>query len=210
MILQTEADAQSFVRELCSDDAFENLRMFIAKLSTANDSQNLIARATLGIVWRRHVADSAQLLRYVSRETLPLLDLGSGAGFPGVVLAIMRPQLPVVLVESRKLRIQWLSEIIELTSARNCTLEGCDVRKVTSRDAQTITGRAFAPLARTISLAARFSTSETDWVLPKGKTARQEVTELPEPLRAMFHVEQSLTDPDAGILVGTGKVEIPK
>ena len=81
------------------------------------------------------------------------------------------------------------------------------MRKVKSVAVGTITARAFAPLSKLLLLAARFSTTETRWILPKGRSAMQEIAGLPESLRAKFHVEQSVTDPDAGIIVGSGQVE---
>lgn len=210
MTIASESDAKDYVRSLCSADAFGRLEKFVDWLGEENEVQNLVAKATLPIVWRRHIADSAQILEHVSRETLPLLDLGSGAGLPGVILAVMRPELPVTLVESRALRIRWLAAIIERACLTNCTLEGRDLRNVTSFAARTVTARAFAPLNKVLQLAARFSTSETRWVLPKGRSARQEVEGLPQPLRTKFHVEQSVTDPDAGIIVGTGQMELAK
>ena len=210
MIVGSEPEAKHYVRELCSQAAFDKLEIMVSRLEKANERQNLVSKPSLAVVWQRHIADSAQLLNYVSRETLPLVDLGSGAGFPGLVLAIMRPELPVLLVESRGLRLNWLAEIIELNGIRNCTIEGMDVANVETFAARTITARAFAPLPKILTMSARFSTAATDWVLPKGRSARQEVAELPEALRVMFHVEPSVTDRDAGIVVGKGKMEPPK
>ena len=210
MTIASEVEAKAYVRELCSHTAFGRLEAFVAQLKRANEKQNLISKPTLELIWQRHIADSAQVLRYVSRETSPLLDLGTGAGFPGLILAIMRPDLDIILVESRALRISWLAEIIGLTHATNCRIEGVDLSKVPSFAAGTITARAFAPLAKLLELSVRFSTSETGWVLPKGRSARQEVAELPVWLREKFHVEQSVTDPDAGIIVGKGRMERPK
>ena len=67
-----------------------------------------------------------------------------------------------------------------------------------------ISARAFAPLDRLLSLSHRFSTEKTVWLLPKGKNAVRELRSLSPKRQKMFHVEHSLTDPDAGILVGIG------
>jgi 16S rRNA (guanine527-N7)-methyltransferase len=67
-----------------------------------------------------------------------------------------------------------------------------------------ITARAFAPLGKLLALSARFSTRDTAWLLPKGRSAAQELSEQPPAVRAMFHVEQSQTDREGGILVGRG------
>lgn len=74
--------------------------------------------------------------------------------------------------------------------------------------AHVISARAFAPIKRLVSLSGRFSTTDTRWVLPKGRSAIQELASLPDELKASFHVEQSKTDPEAGIIVGNGHVRL--
>ncbi|WP_233998096.1 16S rRNA (guanine(527)-N(7))-methyltransferase RsmG [Erythrobacter sp. QSSC1-22B] len=182
---------------------------FTASLIGENGVQNLIAKPTEATVWQRHLADSAQLLDHVPRETAGLwLDLGAGAGFPGIVVAIMRPEWTVRLVESRNRRIEWLRSITAQLRLTNCQIDGERLELLDSFEAAVISARAFAPMPKLLDLSARFSTSDTIWLLPKGRSAAQEVESLPRPLRAMFHVEQSDTDDSAGIVVGTGKVEL--
>lgn len=130
------------------------------------------------------------------------MDLGSGAGFPGLVLAAMRPDTEVRLVESRRLRIEWLMHCVASLGLRRCSVEGTRLELLPDMRAGIITARAFAPLPKLIDLARRFSTTDTLWLLPKGRKAAQEVAELPKTLRPMFHVEPSVTDPEAGIVVG--------
>jgi|TARA_R100000655_G_scaffold30705_1_gene61699 16S rRNA (guanine527-N7)-methyltransferase len=117
----------------------------------------------------------------------------------------MRPDLEVILVESRKRRVDWLERAREGLALENCRVAGCRLEDVERFDAGTISARAFAPLDRLLDLAGRFSTKTTDWVLPKGRSAAQEVQGLPKNRRKMFHVEQSRTDPDAGVVVGRGQ-----
>jgi 16S rRNA (guanine527-N7)-methyltransferase len=156
------------------------------------------------MIWQRHFADSLQLLDRVSRETAPWLDLGSGAGIPGLVLSCARPELPVCLVESRKRRVEWLIRAAAALGLDNCRVIGARLENVESFPAGVITARAFAPLGKLLQLSARFSTRETVWLLPKGRSAAQEWSEQPPGLREMFHVEQSRTDPEGGILIGQG------
>ena len=202
-----EAGARAFVAQWADAEAIERLERLLACLAEENVRQNLVAAATLPVAWQRHIADSAQLLSHVPRETLaggvdPLLDLGSGAGFPGLVLAILRPQDEVVLVESRRKRIDWLARMIEELGLANCRVEGRRLELVETVPAGIITARAFAPLAQLLELSARFSTERTLYLLPKGRSAPQELAEMPKWIRRTFHVEQSATDPYAGIVVG--------
>ena len=197
-----EHDARAFVAARCDDAAMARLERFVAALREENERQNLVARPTLDSVWQRHIADSAQLLDHVPRETPLWLDLGSGAGMPGLIVAAMRPEWPVVLVESRRKRIDWLAHMTSEMGLDRCRVEGSRLELVKSVPAGVISARAFAPLDRILSLSARFSTADTLWLLPKGRSAAQELQELPKRQSALFHVEQSQTDADAGIIVG--------
>ena len=197
-----EDEARAFVSARCDDAAMARLERFVAALREENERQNLVARPTLDSVWQRHIADSAQLLDHVPRETPLWLDLGSGAGMPGLIVAAMRPEWPVVLVESRRKRIDWLAHMASEMGLDRCRVEGSRLELVKSVPAGVISARAFAPLDRILSLSARFSTADTLWLLPKGRSAAQELQELPKRQSALFHVEQSQTDADAGIIVG--------
>lgn len=205
MIVKDEAAARDWFASLPEwnatvRDRLENLG---ALLTAENEVQNLVSDASLKELWVRHFADSAQLLRYVPRETSsPWLDLGTGAGFPGLVIASLRPDCEVVMVESRSRRIDWLKRVCDSLEIGNATVAGTRVELLPDRKYQAISARAFAPLSKLLDLSARFSTRETVWLLPKGRSARQELDQLTGWNHA-FHVEQSLTDADAGVIVGT-------
>lgn len=207
MILSSEQAARTWLKTLpeCSKEAAERLEDLVALLTAENDVQNLVSDASLKDLWVRHYADSAQLLQYVSRETAGTwLDLGTGAGFPGLVIAILRPEWRVEMVESRNRRIDWLNRVCETLGLSNATVRGDRLEFVETHSVAAISARAFAPLPKLLDLAARFSTGETIWLLPKGRSARQELQEL-KGWNHMFHVEQSLTDSESGVIVGTLK-----
>nr|WP_202386802.1 16S rRNA (guanine(527)-N(7))-methyltransferase RsmG [Qipengyuania algicida] len=184
------------------------LDRFAEALAEENRHQNLVSSASLEHIWQRHFADSAQLLDFVPLSEPEWIDLGSGAGFPGLVIACMRPEFNVTLVESRKKRIIWLENMVQSLGLVRARVVGSTLQSVSGFRADVISARAFAPLPKLIDLSARFSTSDTIWVLPKGQSAAQEWQELPRRLQQMFHVKQSQTDASAGILVGSGKAEI--
>jgi 16S rRNA (guanine527-N7)-methyltransferase len=200
-----EADALAWLRGLpeCDDAAMARLERLVELLVAENTRQNLVSQASLDQIWRRHIVDSAQLLRHVPRETsAPWLDLGTGAGFPGLVVAALRPECEVIMVESRARRIAWLEHArteLQLGCAR---VSGCRLEALPSQAMRVISARAFAPLGALLDLSARFSTSDTIWLLPKGRSAQQELQSLTG-WTHMFHVEQSLTDGEAGIITGT-------
>ena len=189
----------------------ERLDLLVAALRSENRRQNLVSAASLDHVWQRHIADSAQLLDHVPRGTggRLWLDLGSGAGFPGLVVAAMRPEQPMVLVESRTRRIGWLEAMIERLGLTQCSVAGMRLEALEGPPARVISARAFAPLDKLLRLSARFSTGDTCWLLPKGRSAALELQAIAGKWQGLFHVEQSVTDPEAAILVGFGTVKGP-
>lgn len=202
-MIRSEEEARAFTASLCDEAAMARLDQLTSLLIAENAQQNLIARGTIDSLWQRHIADSAQLLSYVSRETSgPWLDLGTGAGFPGLVVAAMRPEWTVHLIESRKRRVEWLERARDAMGLGRCVVEGDRLENVPTLSAGIISARAFAPMPRLIELAERFSTKQTVWLLPKGRSATQDLQSLSKNRRAMFHVKQSLTDADAGIIIG--------
>lgn len=204
-MIRDEAEAHAWLEQLpeWNAEAAERLGLLARMLSAENALQNLVSAASLSEVWRRHIADSAQLLAQVPRETAaPWLDLGTGAGFPGLVIAALRPECEVVMVESRARRIEWLEGARIALGLDRAKIFGARLELVPTRQFRVISARAFAPLPRLLEISARFSTADTLWLLPKGRSARQELAELTG-WAQMFHVEQSLTDPEAGIIAGT-------
>ncbi|MCX7284660.1 MAG: 16S rRNA (guanine(527)-N(7))-methyltransferase RsmG [Novosphingobium sp.] len=193
-MLVGEEEAQDWLRNTLGVDepGMARLSQLVDLLLEENQRQNLVARGTLPHVWVRHIVDSAQLL-HVSRETPGhWLDLGTGAGFPGLVVAAIQKDRPVTLVDSRRLRTEWLervANVLGLTSVRVIQSRVEDLQI----DAQAvISARAFAPLEKLLTLSARFSTPDTIWLLPKGASAAQELQMLPESWNHLFHVEHSL------------------
>ncbi len=196
--LQSEFDVSS--------ETWEKLELFLDLLRDEMTRQNLISRASADHIWTRHVVDSAQLLKFIPSDNQgqTWLDLGTGAGFPGMVIAILTGY-QMRMVESRTRRVDFLSHAIDrLDIGGHARVLGSRLEKIDSFPADFISARAFAPLDRLIALSHRFSTEKTLWLLPKGKNAVRELKDLPPKWRKLFHVEQSLTDPDAGILVGRG------
>lgn len=206
-MIHTEEEARAYVAGLTDNAGMARLESFAGMVLEENQHQNLIAKATEPLIWQRHIADSAQLLENVSRETLggnatgPWLDLGSGPGFPGLVIAVLCPNMPVVLVESRARRVEFLNRAIDALGLAKCRVEGQRLERLTPFAARAISARAFAPLPKLLQLSAPFSTRATAYVLPKGRSAAQELESLKPSIRAMFHVKHSLTDPEAGIIV---------
>ena len=208
MTLESEEEARVFCAGLTDAVGMARLERLAVMLTEENARQNLIAKSSEEAIWLRHFADSAQLLAHVPRETTPWLDLGTGAGLPGLVVAAMRPEVDCILVESRKKRVDWLDRAVADLGLSKCRVEGKRLEHVESFEAAVISARAFASLVKLLALSARFSTQRTVWLLPKGRSAVQELSSLSERTGSMFHVEQSRTSSEGGILVGQGTPEL--
>lgn len=205
----TEADARHWLEEnfTVSRETEEKLEAFIAFLKREAESQNLISASTLDHIWDRHIVDSAQLLRFCPEGPQTWIDLGSGAGFPGLVVALLSSHR-VTLVESRGRRIEYLQRAIALLDLESqVTVAGMPLERVETAPYSVISARAFAPLDKLFDLAARFSTNKTLWLLPKGRNAVKEWEGVKSVWKGEFRIESSVTDAEAGILVGflTGK-----
>jgi 16S rRNA (guanine527-N7)-methyltransferase len=210
----TEEEAQAWLKSefTVPRETWDKLEAFVAFVREEMGHQNLISKASAEQIWMRHIVDSAQLLKLVSGDDgLPVsqktwLDLGTGAGFPGIVIAIMSND-HVQMVESRNKRIEFLMRAVEMLDIGDqSTVLGSRLEVISSFPVDVISARAFAPLDKLLAISLRFSTEKTVWLLPKGKNAVRELQALPEKWQKMFHVEQSLTDTDAKILVGRGKI----
>ncbi len=205
--LDSEEAARGWIRETFAPtrDTWTKLDRFVDMLVAENAQQNLIAASTIPTIWVRHIADSAQLLALDTGGEGLWVDLGSGPGLPGLVVAILSAR-PMLLVESRKRRCDFLRAVATELDLSHVEVAEAPLERVETRSAATISARAFAPLDRLIDLSARFSTESTHWLLPKGRNAVKELALLPEPWQRMFHVEQSRTDAESQILVGRGKI----
>ncbi len=206
-LISGEEEARAYVERWASDDAMSKLDRYAAMLLQENGKQNLISKPSEASLWERHIADSAQLLEHVPRETYasaapgPWLDLGTGPGLPGLVIAILCPTIPVVLVESRARRVEFLQSCVTELGLDNCEVIGQRLERTNPFESWVISARAFAPLEKLLRLSAPFSTKQTRYLLPKGRSAAHELEGTKRSIRKMFHVKQSLTDADAGIIV---------
>lgn len=135
---------------------------------------NLVGRDTIADLWRRHFLDSAQLRPFVPEGAQSLIDLGAGAGFPGLVLAILGvPDVELVEADSRK--AAFLREAARVTEA-NVTLCPCRIAAVPEHAVGVITARALAPLDRLLDLARRFLGPDTLCLFLKGERVAEELT----------------------------------
>jgi len=193
-------DIQELLGRDVSRETLERIEQFVALLRAENDRQNLIAKSTLEVLWKRHIADAAQLVP-LAPERDSWLDIGSGAGLPGMVVAILTGA-PMILVEPRRLRANFLLRVLDsLAMHSTVSVIQSKVERVRHSPVDVITARAVASIDRLFNLAGHLSHTGTIWILPKGRSAKSELDEARQTWQGDFRLEPSRTDPDAQILV---------
>ena len=198
----TEEGARDWIRARWGVSRETLLARLVNAVRAESANQNLIAPSTADSIWVRHVADSAQLLDLAADRAGPWLDIGTGAGFPGMVVACLR-DAPITLCEPRRRRVEFLQRLTtDLGLNGHVTVEPARVERLAGRFA-IVSARAVAALDALFAAAAPVSDRGTLWLLPKGRSAREEVEAARKTWHGSFHVEQSITDPESRIVVAS-------
>ena len=184
-----------------SRETSEKLAAYVEMLRAESARQNLISASTLDRIWERHILDSSQLVQFEPRPGSSWVDIGAGAGLPGIVVACL-VEGPITLVEPRRLRADFLQNVVEQLGL-NAKVIPSKVERVSGRF-DMITARAVASLSRLLELSQHLSTRNTVWALPKGRSAQSELVDARRAWQGTFHVKQSVTDAESYIVIGTG------
>lgn len=199
--------ALDFARDLgVARETVSRLSTYVDLLWERNQQLNLVAASTLPQVWHRHILDSAQLAAHIPPEARTLVDLGSGAGFPGMVLAIMladRPGLKVHLVESIGKKCRFLEEVAAATGTP-AEVHCCRTEALAGLKADVVTARAVAPLDRLLGMAFPFFRDGTIGLFLKGKSLPAELTLAAKSWKLDSTPIPSRSDPSGKLLRVTG------
>ena len=183
--------------------AHNNLESFVTILEKWNPAINLVAPASLSSVWTRHVADSAQLFQLCPPTARRWVDIGSGGGFPGIVVAILaaesRPYLKVTLVEADQRKAVFLRTVSRETSL-DITVIAERIERVERLNADVVSARALAPLAQLCSYADRHLSVGGTALFMKGARAVEEIDDARQAWQFKLTAHSSTTDPAAAIL----------
>ena len=186
-----------------SRETMTALETYVALLAKWQKAINLVSAASLPDVWRRHLLDSAQLLPLLAPAAAHdggITDLGSGAGFPGLVLAILSGR-PTHLVESDQRKAAFLLEVARATGcAGRVTVHAARVEALTPWTAGTITARALADLDQLLAWSAPFRGPDTVCIFPKGGKAEDELTAASRVWNMAVERRRSITDSTGLIL----------
>lgn len=192
---------QDFARAAnVSRETLARLETYAALLAEWSARYNLVSANSLKDVWRRHFWDSAQLAPFIPSTARTLADLGSGAGFPGLVLAeLMRGRLEVTLYEATAKKSRFLVEVAKQLDLP-VAVQNVRVEDAPREIFDVVTARACAPLPRLLGHAQHFAGPGTIMLLLKGQNVEVELTEARKSWRMELRRHQSLSDASGVIL----------
>jgi 16S rRNA (guanine527-N7)-methyltransferase len=181
-----------------SRETLEKLSAYVQLLSQWNRRINLVSANTMGDVWRRHILDCAQLAKHLPRQTRVAVDLGAGAGLPGLILAAMGvPEMHLIESDLRKSAfLREAARIMDVT----VTLHPERIEKVAAFPADAVVARACAPLDQLIDYSEKFISLKTVCLFLKGENAREELTAAETSWSLASETIPSLSDPSGVIL----------
>ncbi len=186
-----------------SRETLARLELYVSLLTKWQRAINLVSRASLPDVWRRHMLDSAQLSAMAPASAKTWIDLGSGAGFPGLVLAIMGVG-DVHLIESDGRKCAFLHEVVRQTHApvqiHNCRIEDFVESQLCPPTVDVIMARALAATEALLELAQPLASQDTVCFFQKGQDVDNELTKLQKNSNISIEKLPSATNPDSVVL----------
>ena len=181
-----------------SRETLERLDLYLDLLKRWQKAINLVGLKTLEDPWRRHILDCAQLINYLPPHAGTIVDLGSGAGLPGLILAIFG-QSKVHLVESDQRKALFLKEASRRLAV-DVTIHVQRIEALGPLAPDVVTARALAPLPRLLDLASPLLSRDTMCLFLKGRHGKDELTEASKSWMMTAHSFPSLSDPSASVL----------
>ncbi|WP_025897355.1 16S rRNA (guanine(527)-N(7))-methyltransferase RsmG [Sneathiella glossodoripedis] len=157
-----------------SRETLDKLRIYVELLKKWQRAINLVSKSTLPHVWERHILDSFQILKYAPQDKGTWVDLGSGAGFPALVVA-MASDYDVHVIESDLRKCQFMREVSRETSTK-ITVHTKRIEAIDPFNADIISARALASLEKLLELAHPFATEKTTFLFLKGQDVDAELT----------------------------------
>ena len=177
-----------------------DIKMFINELLKANKRHNFISKSTENVIWHRHVLDSAQLVKFIDFSKGSLSDLGSGAGFPGLILALFNrnKNFHVKLYEKSPVKRDFLNDVRKKLSI-NAEILGNVYEHFTDTD--YIVSRAFKKLGPIIQVSREIAKKSHKLIILKGQNAQKELKKAFISQKYDYKLENSITNEDSKIII---------
>lgn len=199
----TEEEARRWIFDAYGVSRGTRTAQFVEMVASEAAAQNLVSAASLAAIWFRHVLDSAQLIPLADHNRGLWVDIGTGAGFPGMIVALLTDR-PCVLIEPRRRRAAFLADAVRALDVHDRVRVECARAEKVTGQAAVISARAVAALPALLTAGSHLAGPETLWILPKGSAAREEVAEAERTWHGSFHVEHSITEPTSLIVLAKG------
>ena len=183
-----------------TDQSIDKLKMLETELLNANKKHNFIAKSTEDSIWSRHILDSAQLVKYINFKQGSLSDLGSGAGFPGLVLAIYNQNFNfhVKLYEKSPVKRDFLDEMIDKLKIKAESYPNVFDGNIES---EYIVSRAFKKLDKIIQVSREMIKRPHKLIILKGQNAQEEANKAFKSQKYSYKLEESMTDKKSRIII---------
>ena len=182
------------------DSSVEKLKKFVKLVLIENKNHNLIAKSTEISIWHRHILDSAQLVKFIDFKSLSLADLGSGAGFPGLVIEIFNKNkdFHVKLYEKSSVKRQFLSRVI---NELDLNAEVCGDVRDEVLDSNIIVCRAFKKLEQVIQVSREIAKKPHKLMILKGQNAQEEINKTFKTKKYSYKLVNSITNDKSKIIL---------
>ena len=185
----------------CAKDVSDKLDVYAALLCEWQEKMNLVAKSTLPVLWTRHILDSAQLTTYLSADDKTIVDFGSGAGFPGLVTAVLNPEKQVHLIESDMKKAAFLSAVTEKLALNNVVVHRDRIEKIHINQTDVVMARALAPLDLLLAYVLPYMEKQTRCLFMKGKKAEEEIAAARKKFSFSLSAYPSVTSDEGKILL---------
>jgi len=194
----------AYLDSIVSRETSKKIEKYCDFLIKYNKKLNLISKSTENIIMSRHIEDSSQLLKYISSEDKNILDIGSGAGFPGIVMYIVKNDLnldfKLDIVEKSSKKCTYLQELCKFLEI-DVVIHNHDVKNLEKKNYTTLVSRAFKPLDSFLHILDMSNIKFNKILLLKGQSYNTELTEAEKHWEIKCDTHDSVTNPGSKVLV---------
>ena len=194
----------SYIETIVSRETFKNIIKYSEFLIDYNKKLNLISKSTEKLIMNRHFDDSAQLMKFINKNDKKILDIGSGAGFPGIVMELIKKDLNLnfktELSEKSVKKCTYLQELCNYLKI-DVVIHNEDVRKIKTKEYTTLVSRAFKPIGPFLEIIEQGRINFNKILLLKGENYKKEIDEASKHWEINCDIHDSVTNRDSKVFV---------
>jgi len=194
----------SYIETIVSRETFKNIIKYSEFLIDYNKKLNLISKSTEKLIMNRHFDDSAQLIKFINKNDKKILDIGSGAGFPGIVMELIKKDLNLdfktELSEKSVKKCTYLQELCNYLKI-DVVIHNEDVRKIKTKEYTTLVSRAFKPIGTFLEIIEQGRINFNKILLLKGENYKKEIDEASKHWEINCDIHDSVTNRASKVFV---------